>query len=317
MLTDIWECIAHYGFTWSEAWRMWPFNYCRRCRDKGKGQDHCVENPDLDCKFCNALTSDQKSQLFTSSYKIKKEKWESKKTATPRAYIFRHSQSHPCGPGTCASSGGRGWPGHCTVPGLSEPAEKQKKVEKDKASTSKLVKFTEKSEKSSEHRVTKSSTVAIIEEPDQKWLDQFNWLEALLVARTVDKPQEPTFQPVKVATSHTPPTNVVRTKEPFIRSTTPPLLKPTDRPTTDPATIKQQGTSSSQPDRTQKSDQPKHSPSTDTDPPVLKKQSASKSVELTRKNSFSSSDSDSESVSSGRPAVDILLRKGNRQKTRM
>ena len=69
------------------------------------------------------------------------------------------------------------------------------------------------------------------------------------MARTLDKPQEPTFQTVKVAPSHTPPTDLARTKEPFIRPTTPPLLKATDRSSTDTATIKQQAASSSQPNQ--------------------------------------------------------------------
>ena len=48
-------------------------------------------------------------------------------------------------------------------PGLSAPAEKRKKVEKDKASTSKSVKSSEKPAKSSESRPTKSSTDARFE----------------------------------------------------------------------------------------------------------------------------------------------------------
>ena len=54
---------------------------CARCCGKGKGPDCCVEKPEnSDCKFCNVLTSDQRSQLSTPSYKLKKEKHESKKT---------------------------------------------------------------------------------------------------------------------------------------------------------------------------------------------------------------------------------------------
>ena len=33
-------------------------------------------------------------------------------------FIFSHSQSHPCGPGTCVGNKGSGWPGHwfdCTA----------------------------------------------------------------------------------------------------------------------------------------------------------------------------------------------------------
>ena len=90
-------------------------NYCVRCRDRGKGPDPCVEKPDSnDCNFCNILTPEQRIQLSTPSYKIKKEQCECKKTATPnKEPTSSDTHSHPCGPGTCVGSGGRGWPGHC------------------------------------------------------------------------------------------------------------------------------------------------------------------------------------------------------------
>ena len=48
-----------------------------------------------------------------------------------------HSQSHPCGSGTCVGSGGHGWQGTVRSPGLSaQPAEKKKKVEEKKSSKS-------------------------------------------------------------------------------------------------------------------------------------------------------------------------------------
>ena len=60
---------------------------CARCRDEGKGRDPCVEKPDTTgFKFCNSLTEDQRIQLATPSYKLKKEKDEAKKleaSATP------------------------------------------------------------------------------------------------------------------------------------------------------------------------------------------------------------------------------------------
>ena len=67
-------------------------------------------------------------------------------------------------------------------PGLSAPAEK-KKVEKEKAKSS-----TDKPAKSgTDSRSAKASTDARIEELDQKWSDRFDWLEALLLARTLDR----------------------------------------------------------------------------------------------------------------------------------
>ena len=47
--------------------------FCAHCRDKGKGKDPCIEQPDTkDCKFCNSLIPEQHLQLATSSYKLKK-----------------------------------------------------------------------------------------------------------------------------------------------------------------------------------------------------------------------------------------------------
>ena len=59
--------------------------FCARCREKGKGSDDCVKNPQsTDCKICNAFCEEQRLQLATPSYRIKKEKREAKKLeATP------------------------------------------------------------------------------------------------------------------------------------------------------------------------------------------------------------------------------------------
>ena len=88
-------------------------SFCVHCRDKEKGQDPCVEKLDSACKFCNILTSDQRAQLSTPSYKLKKEKWEAESTSTLSKEAESDTQSHPCGPGTCVGNGGRGWAGHC------------------------------------------------------------------------------------------------------------------------------------------------------------------------------------------------------------
>ena len=55
-------------------------SFCARCRDKGKGEEPCIANKETaDCKFCNSLTPEQRMQLATPSYKIKKEKREAKR----------------------------------------------------------------------------------------------------------------------------------------------------------------------------------------------------------------------------------------------
>ena len=56
---------------------------------------------------------------------------------------------------------------------------------------------------------------------DQKWSDRFNRLEALLLARSMEKP-EPTFQTVKITPAHTPQVGFVKATNPF--------LQPVDRP---------------------------------------------------------------------------------------
>ena len=80
---------------------------CALCRDKKKGSDPCIETPPASCSHCDALTSEQKAQLSTPSYKLKKGKKEAKSSTPAKA---SDTQSHPRGPGTCVGSGGRGRP---------------------------------------------------------------------------------------------------------------------------------------------------------------------------------------------------------------
>ena len=58
-------------------------SFCARCREKSKGPDPCVSKSD--CQACNVLTEDQRLQLSTPSYRIKKEKRDLKKQSdTPQ-----------------------------------------------------------------------------------------------------------------------------------------------------------------------------------------------------------------------------------------
>ena len=51
--------------------------FCARCREKGKGSDDCGKNPQsTDCKICSAFSEEQRLQLATPLYRIKKEKRE-------------------------------------------------------------------------------------------------------------------------------------------------------------------------------------------------------------------------------------------------
>ena len=54
--------------------------FCARCREKGKGEEPCVSNKDTaDCSLCNSFTPEQRIQISTPSYKIKKDKREAKR----------------------------------------------------------------------------------------------------------------------------------------------------------------------------------------------------------------------------------------------
>ena len=95
--------------------------------------------------------------------------------------------------------------------GLSaQPAEKKKKVEEKKTSNP----------STSSSRPAAVSTDQRFEKLDQKWSDRFNRLEALLLAKTLDQPQqEPTFSTVRVVPAHSAPANVIRSEA---------YIKPTD-----------------------------------------------------------------------------------------
>ena len=59
-------------------------SFCACCREKGKGEEPCIANKDaMDCKFCNLFTPEQRAQISTPSYKIKKEKREAKRVDNP------------------------------------------------------------------------------------------------------------------------------------------------------------------------------------------------------------------------------------------
>ena len=175
---------------------------CARCGDKGKGKDPCVEKPDAECIICNSFSPEQRLQLSTPSYKIKKDKREAKKLeSTPS----KDTESL-VDPSVVAVIGAVDKQGTVKSPPTVAPAEK--KAKKEKASLSKAVKST-----------PSSSTVdSKIAQLDEKWSDRFNRLEAILLARTI----EPTFSStVKVTPTHSPPASAVHSTEPFIKPVQP------------------------------------------------------------------------------------------------
>ena len=167
-----------------------------RCREKGKGEEPCIANKDTtDCSLCNSFTPEQRAQISTPSYKIKKEKREAKRVdnTQPTDELVDPSSVSIIG----------------VVSGPSadkSPAPPEKKPKKDKPSSSALSSATE----------DKFSAL------EDKWADCFNRLEALLLARSI----EPTFSSdVRVAPDHPPPGNVTRDSEPFFQ----PIDKPLDK----------------------------------------------------------------------------------------
>ena len=167
---------------------------CARCRDKGKGKDTCVENKDsTNCSHCNALTPEQKAQLATPSYKLKKEKREAKKaeTETPMESNTLVDPSSVSVLGVVDNAG---------VVSPSVPPEKKVKKDKDK-----VVVKTKKSTSSAESKIA---------DLDLKWSERFNRLEALLLSKSL----QPSFSAdVRVSPSHTPPANISKDSEPFFQ----------------------------------------------------------------------------------------------------
>ena len=90
---------------------------------------------------------------------------------------------------------------------------------------------------------------------EQKWSDRFNRLEALLLAKTLDR--EPTFSAVKVTPTHAPPASAI-SSEPFLNPSGQPSVssQPSYRPAActspaidpvDASTASKAGSDSSQP----------------------------------------------------------------------
>ena len=168
---------------------------CAHCRDKKKGSDPCIETPPAPCRHCDALTVDQKAQLSTPSYKIKKGKREAKtSTRAKDSDTLSPTLVDPALVSVVGVVDGQGTSG---ASGLSGPEEKKKKSEKKSSTSTKSVK-PDKSVKSSSSRPASSttdqgkstapSTESRISDLDRKWSDRFNRLEALLMARTLDRP---------------------------------------------------------------------------------------------------------------------------------
>ena len=122
-----------------------------------------MEKPDTtECKFCNTLTPEQHVQLATPCYKIKKEKREAEKLEASSNPVKDNSSL--VDPSTVSVIGKLTIKAFLKSPTHVEPPEK--KLKKDKATTSKGKSGTDKSMKPVE---SKSTTETKIAELDQKW----------------------------------------------------------------------------------------------------------------------------------------------------
>ena len=185
-------------------------SHCARCRDKGKGKEPCVSDPQTsDCQICNGLMSEQLQQLSTPSYKLKKEKREAKLTDSSPS----QNSEQLVDPSSVSVIGVVDGQGSVKSPAPVPPPDKKPK--KDNKSSNK--------EKSPSTKVSKHSTDEKFAEMDSKWSERFSRLEALIMAKSF----EPTFSSkVKVAPTHSPPHDVENMAEPFIRPSTSTFIRP-------------------------------------------------------------------------------------------
>ena len=156
-------------------WQILTHAFCARCREKGKGTDDCVKNSQTsDCKICNAFSEEQRLQLATPSYRIKKEKREAKKLeATPTKDsedLVDPASVSVIGPVEKSST---------SKPTVEAPPP-DKKVKKDSKKVG-------KKDKSPTATVSKPpSADDKIADLDSKWAERFNRLEALILSKNFE-----------------------------------------------------------------------------------------------------------------------------------
>ena len=291
-------------------------SFCARCREKGKGSDPCVLKND--CNSCNILSEDQRLQLSTPSYRLKKEKRDLKKSAdTPNK---DSSSSSLIDPSSVMVVGVVDDQGIVKSPGSS--SEKKKNTQPDKPHSSKDSKTSADKPSKSLTKTHRSSPDTRIEELDQKWSDRFNRLEALLLSRSLDK--EPTFSSVKVTPAHSPPQSSAISSRPFIEpgqnssqlatdlasqrpvtdqtKNSPSAHRPSDLPGVIQTVSKSTGKLSKG-----KVSADQHSDVAGTDSPSSQQVPSRSSTAPARRHSVSSMDTDSETDLSDRPPVDLFV----------
>ena len=149
---------------------------CARCRDRKKGSDPCVETPPAACMHCDSLSAEQKEQLSTRSYKLKKEKRDAK-SSTPAKDTDTVSPTlvDPALVSVVGVVDGQ------SSSGLSGPVDKKKKLDKKAEKKSSSVKSVKSStsrppatSSTNQGLSTTPSTDTRISDLDRKWSDRFN-----------------------------------------------------------------------------------------------------------------------------------------------
>ena len=295
---------------------------CIRCREKGKGNDFCVENPNsTECQICNSFSEDQRKQLATPSYRIKKEKREAKKLEAPPP----QKGEELVDPSNVSVIGAVD-KGSVKSPAESAPPPEKKKKKDIKSPTGSSTKASK--------TTTQQSSETKIAELDSKWSERFNLLEVLIMARNI----QPTFSAdVKVTPAHSPPESVANVSEPFLKPST--LTgsgssavkhQPASQAVADTqnSSLKFTGQGSSamhQPTSQTKGNRPTLTGNTGTDPthqalhrptttdrPLVSDPADTGSPILVRarRDSISSLSSDADSVTSDRPPIDLYAEEG-------
>ena len=181
---------------------------CARCRDKGLGDDPCVQKKE--CVICKGFTPEQVLQLATPAYRDRKEK----KTTTTT-------------PANSTST-------------LVDPAHVSvlAKVEKGKAvQSTPSSKKTKRSESpkpsSSKKRSSSHPSAEDLKSLDDKWAERFSRLEAMILAKTFTVPVEPVVKPAA---------DVTPTGKPFFEPSTSKLPVEKSLPTEKPGPCLDQAT---------------------------------------------------------------------------
>ena len=152
---------------------------CAHCRDKGLGQDACVEKKD--CVIYNSFTEDQKLQLATPTYSARKDKELQKKIASPSL----------ADPSTVTVVGK-------VESGKGDSSDRGETLTKKKKASHKSPKKNSKPPKNPEFQ-------SDLKKLDDKWAERFTCLEALFLSKTFQLPVEPVQSP-----------NVVVSEKPFL-----------------------------------------------------------------------------------------------------